>query len=917
MTGWFSNPRQAWGGDMNKSVYDTDDNGVVDDSEALWGNDSAYHLDRANHTWTQTASTISDFSDAVWATTNTTGLVSGWELTVNVWDDSLLDVSAATYYIQWVHYTYAWDTWIANWLTWSETARRYWLDATWLVSQAWKYSDAQKQTILPIARINSVQWESWATASIQVPIDQRYFISEQGWNERLRIEHIFWALYSETWWEYSESSTLLQVNQAVWDFHDAQGKEVVVSQEDNITASYTYHTWWVPTVATEATLVVNNTQYDNWTNLTTMTDNYWKVDTLLKQSKSSNEFFVVMWNAEYATQTEAEAAAIDYSFFVNESASSLIEVARFIVRKNNTNINRIVNDIPRIKWNSNASTWVTPLLPTVSNPTELVNYEDAWRHFTSWAITNGCEITDQEDWTFNIAEWEVVIRVSDEDTSTLAVYKIAAAPWQTPADNEVTYYYIDYNSWTPVWASWTDIYSYNGTDKMQAFTIWRRWNSLFIVDATKQSVDWNRKARRRDLEWDGNIQNWFWHSRGWTVLTDSSLNPILSTGKFFYWYSPISHIGFDTTVAWTANENVFDYYYDRASYTYIADSKAINNTQYDLSWTLTSLSPNRYRTDWVYVVLNSSTPRFVVIMWDAQYTTLAVAELAPQPATLPAFMDWVWVLVWQMIAQEWTSALTTTTAFGSTFTPWASSSDHTLLSNLGWTGSWHTDWVDSIAWFDWAWAASSYTLSWTWTVLPTTTSPTFTTPALWTPSAWVATNITGLPLTTWVTWTLPITNWGTGSTTKNFVDLTTAQTVAWVKTHSSFPVTPSSAPTTDYQVANKKYVDDNVVDIPVSALADWTDWELITWASDWTSDTVAVWTADQVLTSNWVWEAPTFQDAGGGWWLSDIFEVKLTAGYNLTTSETIMPFNSETLDTGNNFNTWTYKFTAPSDWRCI
>lgn len=38
---------------------------------------------------------------------------------------------------------------------------------------------------------------------------------------------------------------------------------------------------------------------------------------------------------------------------------------------------------------------------------------------------------------------------------------------------------------------------------------------------------------------------------------------------------------------------------------------------------------------------------------------------------------------------------------------------------------------------------------------------------------------------------------------------TGAETVAGVKTFSSFPVTPSSAPTTDYQVANKKYVLDN------------------------------------------------------------------------------------------------------------
>lgn len=137
---------------------------------------------------------------------------------------------------------------------------------------------------------------------------------------------------------------------------------------------------------------------------------------------------------------------------------------------------------------------------------------------------------------------------------------------------------------------------------------------------------------------------------------------------------------------------------------------------------------------------------------------------------------------------------------------------------------------------------------------------------------WTNNTITNISLTTWVTWTLPVANWWTWSATQNFVDLTTnqtiwwtktfttalavtwttkaawnfywwttdptnttrtnydwyfywtqlydwwsrvvttanvAQTVAWIKTFSSFPVTPSSAPTTDYQVANKKYVDDN------------------------------------------------------------------------------------------------------------
>lgn len=52
-------------GDMLKSTYDQDDNGIVDNAEALNGNADTYYLDRTNHTGTQAASTISDFDTEV------------------------------------------------------------------------------------------------------------------------------------------------------------------------------------------------------------------------------------------------------------------------------------------------------------------------------------------------------------------------------------------------------------------------------------------------------------------------------------------------------------------------------------------------------------------------------------------------------------------------------------------------------------------------------------------------------------------------------------------------------------------------------------------------------------------------------------------------------------------------------------
>lgn len=56
------------------------------------------------------------------------------------------------------------------------------------------------------------------------------------------------------------------------------------------------------------------------------------------------------------------------------------------------------------------------------------------------------------------------------------------------------------------------------------------------------------------------------------------------------------------------------------------------------------------------------------------------------------------------------------------------------------------------------------------------------------------------------------------------VHISSNETIDDVKTFTSFPITPSSAPTTDYQVANKKYVDDQMANAGnVSAIDDLSD----------------------------------------------------------------------------------------------
>lgn len=127
--------------------------------------------------------------------------------------------------------------------------------------------------------------------------------------------------------------------------------------------------------------------------------------------------------------------------------------------------------------------------------------------------------------------------------------------------------------------------------------------------------------------------------------------------------------------------------------------------------------------------------------------------------------------------------------------------------------------------------------------------------------------------------TMNTLTWNIQQLKDSMISKTWEETIGWVKTFSSFPVTPSSQPTTDYQVANKKYVDDKI--------NWWPSWNYCILRSWWSCPTwfTSIWwhiAAFQGYTSNnngsyysnsYIWDSYFWAHWGSGfpyWWLADI-----------------------------------------------
>jgi hypothetical protein len=263
--------------------------------------------------------------------------------------------------------------------------------------------------------------------------------------------------------------------------------------------------------------------------------------------------------------------------------------------------------------------------------------QDSIEHIWSAGVMEGCEITDNLDGTIDIAAGFAVLRSSADQHADLYLVAVPAQAGLALLDNSANWVYLDYNAGVPQFSTSASSTAFNGMDKCITYLIYRSGTSLNTINAVGLNVDSGNKTRKLFLDF-----NRFIHASGGSVLGSPSTTTVsLTAGEFYFVTKELPHDAFDTSVAGTANANVFTLWYRDGvgSWTSVADQKTITTTTYDSNaGTPTTLDNNKYGVTWFYLV-HDSPSKLHAVMGQAQYADLASANAATPPSTVPGLLS--------------------------------------------------------------------------------------------------------------------------------------------------------------------------------------------------------------------------------------------------------------------------------------
>lgn len=314
---------------MDASVYDPTD--IEGDS-----------FDYANHFGNMSSAKIPNFDSVVSTVHAVTGVDShdigadSCKVTINGGDNTLIDIDECHVHIQGPEYEFTVALGIDPTFSAGENSRFIGVTMNGYTSQTSRWTAAQQQTIVPLARLNTPLGELGSGSTVHLVRDDRFFVSERDYRDRVWREQVFGALYSKGG-ELFVNNTTLVLGQFSGILFNAQGERQVLQEFDNMSAIFISHSSTGELVGEKKGLIIDNLQYDTGTGLATLVSNRWTNISILKSPKGVNGVqeggWFYVYGGEYLTQSGAEAAPFDFAEFVSPGESGMASLATIILKK--------------------------------------------------------------------------------------------------------------------------------------------------------------------------------------------------------------------------------------------------------------------------------------------------------------------------------------------------------------------------------------------------------------------------------------------------------------------------------------------------------------------------------------------------------------------------------------------------------
>lgn len=283
---------------------------------------------------------------------------------------------------------------------------------------------------------------------------------------------------------------------------------------------------------------------------------------------------------------------------------------------------------------------------------------------------SGFEVTNNGDGTINVGSGIAYLRATNDQYAPLIKYPIAAYNNIPLVDNMNNYILVSYNGGSPALVLNTTGSGIDTQTNSIAVAAARVGTTVHYVNLTGSNSDPNAKLRNRYL-----LQEGIRRISG-LIISSTGLKIATTSGITFSGLIRLDVSAIDTNAGGTYTLA----YNNGSTWTRITGQTDINNTQYNNAGTLTTLSNNHFRTDYVYTLVNSPS-KLYVILGTAEYGNLASAQAAPQPSSLPVELQQLGVIVGRVIVEKSATTLNVASPFTTTFTG-ATAQNHNDLAGL-------------------------------------------------------------------------------------------------------------------------------------------------------------------------------------------------------------------------------------------